>query len=142
MPRRAEVAVVAITVNVAHLENGDRLGQHGGTDLDAVGAQPTVVLAGQPADGERDVPDFEVRDDGDAGPEEGPEERPDGTEIVVAGDERLFNPYGAIMVNPARHNHVQAELAGEFLDYLTSDQAKQLITGFRKDGEQLFYVSD
>lgn len=63
-------------------------------------------------------------------------------QIVVAGDERLFNPYGAIMVNPARHNHVQAELAGEFLDYLTSDQAKLLITGFSRGGEQLFYVTD
>jgi len=62
--------------------------------------------------------------------------------IVVSGDERLFNPYGVIMVNPARHGHVKTGLARKFLDYLVSDQAKHLITGFRKDGEQLFYVAD
>lgn len=63
-------------------------------------------------------------------------------QIVVEGDPGLFNPYGVIMVNPARHRHVKAELAGKFLDYLTSDRAKQLITGFRKGGKQLFYVAD
>ena len=62
--------------------------------------------------------------------------------IVVEGDKGLFNPYGAIMVNPARHSHVKVDLARKFLDYLTSDQAKQLIAGFRKGGKQLFYVAD
>jgi tungstate transport system substrate-binding protein len=37
---------------------------------------------------------------------------------------------------------VKVDLAKKFLDYLTSDQAKQLITGFRKGGKQLFYVAD
>jgi len=63
-------------------------------------------------------------------------------QIVVEGDKGLFNPYGVIMVNPAKHSHVQVDLARKFLDYLTSDQAKQLITGFRKGGKQLFYVAD
>ena len=63
-------------------------------------------------------------------------------QIVVEGDQELFNPYGVIMVNPARHRHVKADLAKKFLDYLTSDLAKQLITGFRKGGKQLFYVAD
>jgi tungstate transport system substrate-binding protein len=63
-------------------------------------------------------------------------------QIVVEGDKGLFNPYGVIMVNPARHNHVKVGLAKKFLDYLTSDQAKQLITGFRKGGKQLFYIAD
>lgn len=62
--------------------------------------------------------------------------------IVVEGDEGLFNPYGVIMVNPERHPHVKVDLAKKFLDYLTSDQAKQLITGFQKGGQQLFYVAD
>jgi tungstate transport system substrate-binding protein len=60
--------------------------------------------------------------------------------IVVEGDQRLFNPYGVIMVNPRKHPHVKVELARKFLDYLTSDQAKALITGFRRGGDQLFYV--
>jgi len=62
--------------------------------------------------------------------------------IVVEGDAGLFNPYGAIMVNPARHAHVKVELAEKLLDFLVSDQAKQLITGFRKGGKQLFYVAN
>ncbi len=61
-------------------------------------------------------------------------------EIVVQGDKGLFNPYGVIMVNPQKHPHVKVDLAKKFLDYLTSSQAKQLITSFRKGGEQLFYV--
>jgi len=60
--------------------------------------------------------------------------------IAVEGDDRLFNPYGVIMVNPQKHPHVQVGLAKKFLDYLVSDQAKALITGFRRGGEQLFYV--
>jgi tungstate transport system substrate-binding protein len=62
--------------------------------------------------------------------------------IVAEGDQALFNPYGAIMVNPAKHPHVRAGLATGFLDYLTSDQARQLITSFRKGGKQLFYIAD
>lgn len=60
--------------------------------------------------------------------------------IAVQGDKRMFNPYGVIMVNPAMHGHVKVDLAKKFIDYLTSDEAKALITGFRKGGEQLFYV--
>lgn len=62
--------------------------------------------------------------------------------IVVEGDSRLYNPYGVIMVNPERHNHVKTQLASKFLNYLTSQSAKEMITGFRKGGEQLFYVAD
>ena len=63
-------------------------------------------------------------------------------QIVFEGDKLLFNPYGVIMVNPARHKHVKVDLAKGFLNYLTSNQAKQLITGFRKGGKQLFYIAD
>ena len=60
--------------------------------------------------------------------------------VAVEGDPRLFNPYGVIMVNPEKHSHVKVELAKKFLDFLTSDQAKALISGYRRGGEQLFYV--
>ncbi len=60
--------------------------------------------------------------------------------IVVEGDSRLFNPYGVIMVNPQKHPHVKVELARKFLDYLISDQAKTIISSYRRGGEQLFYV--
>lgn len=61
-------------------------------------------------------------------------------QVVSEGDSRLFNPYGVIMVNPKKHPHVKTELAKKFLDFLVSDQAKELITGYRRGGEQLFYV--
>jgi len=65
-----------------------------------------------------------------------------GLEIAVEGDAGLFNPYGVIMVNPARHPHVKVDLAKKFMDFLTSAQGKVLITGFRVNGEQLFYVAE
>ena len=61
-------------------------------------------------------------------------------QIVVEGDRRLYNPYGVIMVSPLKHPHVNATLAKKFLDYLNSTRAKSLIAGYRKGGEQLFYV--
>lgn len=64
------------------------------------------------------------------------------SEIVFEGDEQLFNPYGAIMVNPQKHPHVNKDLAKAFLDYLISDQCRELITRFRKNGQQLFYVAE
>jgi tungstate transport system substrate-binding protein len=60
--------------------------------------------------------------------------------VMVQGDRRLFNPYGAIMVNPQKHPHVKSGLARKFLDYLTSEPARQRIVTFRKGGEQLFSV--
>jgi tungstate transport system substrate-binding protein len=63
-------------------------------------------------------------------------------EVLVEGDDQLFNPYGVIMVNPEKHPHVKQALAKAFLDYLVSPQAKTLITGFRKNGQQLFYIEE
>jgi tungstate transport system substrate-binding protein len=60
--------------------------------------------------------------------------------IMVEGDSRLFNPYGVIMVNPQKHPHVKVELAEKFISFLTSEQTKELISGFKRYGEQLFYV--
>ena len=62
--------------------------------------------------------------------------------IAVEGDARLYNPYGVIMVNPQRHLHIKADLSRKFLDYLTGEQARTLISSFRKGNEQLFYVTD
>jgi len=62
--------------------------------------------------------------------------------IAVEGDPGLFNPYGVIMVNPAKHPHIKVDLAKKFMDFLTSDQARKLITGYRVGGDQLFYVAE
>ena len=60
--------------------------------------------------------------------------------VVFAGDERMVNPYGVIMVNPARHPHVKQDLARKFLDFLTSEEGQSLINGLQIAGEQLFYT--
>ncbi|MDH3997859.1 MAG: substrate-binding domain-containing protein [Desulfuromonadales bacterium] len=62
--------------------------------------------------------------------------------VLLSGDSRLFNPYGVMAVNPAKHPHVKSELASAFCEYLASDQAKAIIRSFRKGGEPLFYVED
>lgn len=62
--------------------------------------------------------------------------------VMTEGDKQLFNPYGVIMVNPVKQPHVKVKLAQKFLDFLTSPAAKKLITGYRRGGEQLFYVAN
>ena len=60
-------------------------------------------------------------------------------DILVEGDERLHNPYSAIVVNPERHPHVRAREAQIFVDWLTSARGQAAIDAFRIDGEQLFF---
>jgi tungstate transport system substrate-binding protein len=60
-------------------------------------------------------------------------------DIVVAGDKRLFNQYGVILVNPARHPHVKRELGQAFIDWLVSLEGQRAIADYKVGGEQLFY---
>lgn len=60
-------------------------------------------------------------------------------EVLVEGDERLFNPYGVIAVNPKRHPHVRFALAKKYIEFLTSEQGQLLIAGFRLNGKVLFH---
>ena len=59
--------------------------------------------------------------------------------ILVEGDRRLFNPYGVIVVNPARHPHVKKELAQAFADWLVSGAGQAAIAAYRIGGEQAFF---
>jgi tungstate transport system substrate-binding protein len=59
--------------------------------------------------------------------------------IAVQGDRRLFNQYGVMLVNPAKHPNVKAALGQEFIDWLISPEGQQAIAGYRIDGEQLFF---
>jgi len=59
--------------------------------------------------------------------------------IVVEGDRRLFNQYGVMLVNPAKHPHVKKELGQAFVDWLISAQVQQAIAAYRIGGEQLFF---
>lgn len=60
-------------------------------------------------------------------------------DIVVEGDARLFNPYGVMVVNPARHPHVKAALAQQFADWVVSPAGQQAIASYRIDGQPLFF---
>ncbi len=59
--------------------------------------------------------------------------------ILVEGDKRLFNQYGVMLVNPARHPHVKAALGEQFIDWLISPQGQDAIAGYKIGGEQLFF---
>jgi tungstate transport system substrate-binding protein len=64
--------------------------------------------------------------------------RGDLTELVE-GDKRLFNQYGVIVVNPARHPHVKAALAQRFADWIISSAGQAAIASYKIGGEQLFF---
>ena len=60
-------------------------------------------------------------------------------QIVVEGDKALFNQYGIILVNPARHPHVKRELGQAFIDWVLSAEGQNAIRSYRIGGEQLFF---
>jgi tungstate transport system substrate-binding protein len=59
--------------------------------------------------------------------------------VLVQGDPRLFNQYGVMLVNPARHPHVRQEAGKRFIDWITSAEGQQAIAAFRIGGEQAFF---
>lgn len=59
--------------------------------------------------------------------------------VLVEGDERLFNPYGIIMVNPERHPHVKAQMAQTFIEWTLSDNGQQAIAEYEINGQQAFF---
>jgi len=59
--------------------------------------------------------------------------------ISVEGDQRLFNQYGVILVNPAKHPHVKKDMGQAFIDWVVSPRGQAAIAGFKIGGEQLFF---
>lgn len=59
--------------------------------------------------------------------------------ILCQGDSSLFNPYGIIAVNPARHPSVKYKEAMTFIEWITSPEGQKMIGEFRKDGQVLFH---
>ena len=59
--------------------------------------------------------------------------------ILVEGDQRLFNQYGVIVVNPAKHPHVRARLAQAFADWVVSPAGQAAIAAYKIGGEQVFF---
>jgi len=59
--------------------------------------------------------------------------------IVVQGERRLFNQYGIILVNPAKHLGVKREMGQAFIDWLVSSEGQDAIAAYKIGGEQLFF---
>ena len=63
----------------------------------------------------------------------------DALEIVVEGDKALFNQYGIMLVNPAKHPAVKKELGQAFVDWITSAEGQNAIRAYKIEGQQLFF---
>jgi len=59
--------------------------------------------------------------------------------VLVEGDARLFNQYGVMLVNPARHPHVKAVDGQKFVDWVISKPGQAVIASYKIGGEQLFF---
>jgi tungstate transport system substrate-binding protein len=59
--------------------------------------------------------------------------------IVVEGDKRLFNQYGIMLVNPAKHAHIKKEMGQTFVDWVVSSEGQKAISEYKIGGEQLFF---
>ena len=59
--------------------------------------------------------------------------------VLVEGDKRLFNQYGVMVVNPAKHPHVKQAEAQKFVDWVVSPAGQNAIAGYKIGGEQLFF---
>jgi tungstate transport system substrate-binding protein len=59
--------------------------------------------------------------------------------VLVEGDNKLFNQYGVMLVNPAKHAHVKKEPGQKFIDWLISPAGQATIAAYRIEGEQLFF---
>ena len=59
--------------------------------------------------------------------------------IQVEGDAKLFNQYGVMLVNPAKHAHVKKDLGQRFIDWVISAAGQKAIADYKIGGEQLFF---
>jgi len=60
-------------------------------------------------------------------------------EILVEGDEALFNQYGVILVNPEKHPHVNAQAGQQFIDWITGPVGQAAIAAYKLNDEPLFF---
>ena len=59
--------------------------------------------------------------------------------VLVEGDTRLFNQYGVMVVNPAKHPQVKLAEAQKFVDWVVSPAGQASIASYKIGGEQLFF---
>ena len=60
-------------------------------------------------------------------------------DIAVQGDDRLFNQYGVMLVNPEKHKHVKKAEGQAFIDWLISAEGQKAVADYKINGEQLFF---
>jgi len=63
----------------------------------------------------------------------------DDFKVLVEGDPKLFNQYGVILVDPAKHPNVKAKQGQAFIDWLTGPEGQAAIASYKIDGQQLFF---
>lgn len=61
--------------------------------------------------------------------------------VLVEGDKRLYNQYGVMVVNAAKHPHVKAALAQSFVDWVVSSEGQRTIADYKIGGEPLFFAN-
>jgi len=59
--------------------------------------------------------------------------------VLVEGDKRLFNQYGIMLVNPAKHPNVKQALGQAFIDWIVAPEGQNAIASYKVNGEQLFF---
>ena len=60
-------------------------------------------------------------------------------DIVVEGDNKLFNQYGVILVNPAKHPNIKKAEGQIFIDWIVSPEGQKAIADYKINGNQLFF---
>jgi tungstate transport system substrate-binding protein len=60
-------------------------------------------------------------------------------QIAVEGDQKLFNQYGVMLVNPVKHKHVKTAEGQAFIDWLVSPEGQKAIADYKINNEQLFF---
>jgi tungstate transport system substrate-binding protein len=59
--------------------------------------------------------------------------------VLTEGDRRLFNQYGVMLVNPAKHSNVKVKEGQAFIDWLISSEGQRTIADYKVNGQQLFF---
>ncbi|MBI3045742.1 MAG: substrate-binding domain-containing protein [Betaproteobacteria bacterium] len=59
--------------------------------------------------------------------------------VLVEGDQRLFNQYGVILVNPEKHKHVKRDLGQAFVDWIVSAEGQKAVASYRIGSDRLFF---
>ena len=59
--------------------------------------------------------------------------------VLVEGDAKLFNQYGVMVVNPAKHAHVKQADAQKFVDWIVSTNGQAVIAAYKIGGESVFF---